>query len=195
MGHQRDGEPLENYRRCRCEPLFGTQRSRLIRRPKKRRIAAQSAALDGGNVGQEGSRCAGPSGFPAVPRVSLAGSPSPPRARARQRRPLVVSGVSRLHSSSGSLAMLAAMRRASSRVSSAPRLFLAIDVAERLPVSVADDETGGDFLNGPGRREVARHIVFCYYQNRLRRAALLTRCVAASGGRVSGRAPGRCAIH
>ena len=52
-------------------------------------------------------------------------------------------------SSSGSLAMLAAMRRASSRVSSlaadAVRLLLEIDVGERLPVGVADDEAGVRF--------------------------------------------------
>jgi hypothetical protein len=49
-------------------------------------------------------------------------------------------------SSSGSLAMLAAMRRASSRVSKASRrppsrVFFELDVAERLPAGVADDET------------------------------------------------------
>ena len=37
-------------------------------------------------------------------------------------------------------------------------LLLAIDVSERLPVGVADDEAGVGFLDGPGRREVAlRH--------------------------------------
>jgi len=52
----------------------------------------------------------------------------------------------------------------------------------RAPViSIADDEAGVGFLNGPGRRESARHIVFCYYRNRSRRAAL----TPASGGRVS----------
>ena len=55
----------------------------------------------------------------AVPPVSLADNPSPPGGPAPgQRRPLVVSGAPRLRSSSGSLAMLTAMRRASSRVSS-----------------------------------------------------------------------------
>ena len=47
-------------------------------------------------------------------------------------------------SSSGSLAMLAAMRRASSRVRSfgrrsTTRLLLEVDVRERLPVGIADD--------------------------------------------------------
>ena len=35
-------------------------------------------------------------------------------------------------------------------------LLLEIDVGERLPVGVADDEAGVGFLDGPGRREVAR---------------------------------------
>jgi hypothetical protein len=56
-------------------------------------------------------------GFPAMPPVSLADRPSPPKAprRAREGRWwfLVSHG---LLSSSGSLAMLAAIRRASSRV-------------------------------------------------------------------------------
>jgi hypothetical protein len=63
-----------------------------------------------------------------------------------------------LRSSSGSLAMLAAIRLASSLVSSlAPgassRLILEIDVRERLPVGVADDEAGVR-LGGPGREAV-----------------------------------------
>jgi hypothetical protein len=37
------------------------------------------------------------------------------------------------------------------------RLLLAIDVSERLPVGVADDEAGVGLLDGPGRREAARH--------------------------------------
>jgi hypothetical protein len=42
------------------------------------------------------------------------------------------------------------------RVSSG--LILEVDVGERLPVGVADDEADVDFLNGPGRRESAgRH--------------------------------------
>ena len=59
----------------------------------------------------------------------------------------------------GSFAMLAAMRRASSRVSSlaavaATRLLLEMDAAERLLARVANDEAG--FLSGPARRETAR---------------------------------------
>ena len=43
-------------------------------------------------------------GFPAMPPVSLADSPSPPKATAPgQRRPLVVSGVSRLARQLGQL--------------------------------------------------------------------------------------------
>jgi hypothetical protein len=62
-----------------------------------------------------------------------------------------------LRSSSGSLAMLAAMRRASSRVSSLAaarraRLLLEIDVGERLPGRIADDEAGVRRLDGLGRR-------------------------------------------
>ena len=58
--------------------------------------------------------------------------------------------------SSGSLAMLAVIRRASSRVSklgrrSPPRLVLEIDIRKLLSVVVAHDETCG----GPGRREAA----------------------------------------
>ena len=38
------------------------------------------------------------------------------------------------------------------------RLLPLIDVGERLPVGVADDEAGVGFLGGPGRREAAlRH--------------------------------------
>ena len=44
----------------------------------------------------------------------------------------------------------------------------------RLPVGIADDEAGVHLLCGPGK--AARHIVFCYYRNRSRRAA--TRSVA-----------------
>jgi hypothetical protein len=36
------------------------------------------------------------------------------------------------------------------------RLLLAIDVGERLPAGVADDETGLLLLDRPGRREAAR---------------------------------------
>jgi hypothetical protein len=36
-----------------------------------------------------------------------------------------------------------------------PRLILEIDVRERLPVGVADNETGVGLLGGPGRREAA----------------------------------------
>jgi hypothetical protein len=35
------------------------------------------------------------------------------------------------------------------------RLLLEIDVGERLPVGVADDEAGVGLLDGPGRREAA----------------------------------------
>ena len=57
--------------------------------------------------------------------------------------------------------MLAAMRRASSRVRSAPpldvQLFLEIDVSERLTIGVADDEAGVVHLvERPRRREAAR---------------------------------------
>ena len=63
-------------------------------------------------------------------------------------------------SSSGNLAKLAAMRRASSLVSSLaaerPTGFvLEIDIGERLPVVVAHDEAGVCPLDGPGRREAA----------------------------------------
>ena len=34
-----------------------------------------------------------------------------------------------------------------------PRLVLEIDVSERTPVGVADDEAGVGFLGGPGRRK------------------------------------------
>jgi hypothetical protein len=36
-----------------------------------------------------------------------------------------------------------------------PLLLLEIDVGQRLPVGVADDEAGGILLDGPGRREAA----------------------------------------
>ena len=39
---------------------------------------------------------------------------------------------------------------------SPPEFILAIDVGERLPISVADDEAGVGLLDGPGRREAAR---------------------------------------
>ena len=64
-------------------------------------------------------------------------------------------------SSSGSLAMLAAIRRASSRVSklaarAAAGVTLEIHLGERLAVVVADDEAGAvHFLDGPWRREAA----------------------------------------
>ena len=54
-------------------------------------------------------------------------------------------------SSSGSFATLAAMRRASSRVSS----LLAIDEGQCLPAAVADDETRSRLLDGPRRWEAA----------------------------------------
>jgi hypothetical protein len=50
-------------------------------------------------------------------------------------------------SRSGSFATLAAMRRASSRVSRC--------AAERRPGVILHDETGIRFLDGPGRREAA----------------------------------------
>jgi len=34
-------------------------------------------------------------------------------------------------------------------------LILEIDIGERLPVSVLDDEAGGEILDRPGRREAA----------------------------------------
>ena len=62
----------------------------------------------------------------------------------------------------GSLAVLAAMRRASSRVEevrrcSPSRLILEIDVRERLPDRpfFPDDEASVRFLDGPRRREAA----------------------------------------
>jgi hypothetical protein len=75
-------------------------------------------------------------------------------------------------SKSGSLAMLAAIRLASSPVSSfaadlRPGSFLEIDVGERLAVVIAHDEAGVQFLNGPRRREavgrafVARNCFHC----------------------------------
>ena len=36
------------------------------------------------------------------------------------------------------------------------RLLLEIDVGERLPVAIANDEAGVGLLDGPGRREAAR---------------------------------------
>jgi hypothetical protein len=51
-------------------------------------------------------------------------------------------------SSSGSLAMFAAMRHASSRV-------IEVGVGQRLPLAVADDEAGVRLLDGLGRREAA----------------------------------------
>ena len=38
----------------------------------------------------------------------------------------------------------------------ASRLILEIDVGERLPIGIADDEAGVGLLGGPGRREAAR---------------------------------------
>jgi len=66
-----------------------------------------------------------------------------------------------LRNSSGSLAILAAIRRASSRVSGLAadrqaRLFLEIDIGKLLSVVVAYDEAGGLFLNRPGRRSGGR---------------------------------------
>jgi len=57
------------------------------------------------------------------------------------------------------LAKFAAMRRASSlrerlRRRAPTGFVLEIEIAERLPVVVADDEAG--VLDGPGRREAAR---------------------------------------
>ena len=56
--------------------------------------------------------------------------------------------------------MFAAIRRASSRVSSLaaerrPWLILDIDIRELLSVVIAHDEAGGLFLDGPGRRIAA----------------------------------------
>ena len=61
---------------------------------------------------------------------------------------------------SSNFATLAAIRRASSRVSSLaaerrPRLLLEIDVRERLSVTILHDETSLAFFDGPGRREAA----------------------------------------
>jgi hypothetical protein len=66
-------------------------------------------------------------------------------------------------SSTGSSAMLAAMRRASSRVSRfcarpTTRLVLILQVCKRLPVVIADDEAGAVVLNLPPRRKATvRH--------------------------------------
>jgi hypothetical protein len=58
----------------------------------------------------------------------------------------------------GSLAIFAAIRRASSLASNLAvdclaRLVLVIDVSELLPGAVLHDEAGANILNGPGRRE------------------------------------------
>ena len=65
--------------------------------------------------------------------------------------------------SSGSLAMFASIRRASSRVSSfaartPARLILEIDIGQFLPGVVLHDEAGVHFLDGPGRREAGAGI-------------------------------------
>jgi hypothetical protein len=60
---------------------------------------------------------------------------------------------------SGSLAMLAAMRLVAGEQLGrrAPTgLVREIDVGQRLPAGVADDEAGVGFFGGPGRREAAR---------------------------------------
>ena len=62
---------------------------------------------------------------------------------------------------SGNFATLAAMRRASSLVSRfavqrRPVSLHEVDVGQRLPVLVADDEAGVALVNGPRRREAAR---------------------------------------
>jgi len=81
-----------------------------------------------------------------------------------QRRPALAPAGNALDfpfSSSGNLAKLTAMRRASSRVSSLagerrPGSFLEIELPERLPGAVADDEAGVVcLLDRPGRREAA----------------------------------------
>ena len=61
------------------------------------------------------------------------------------------------------LTMFAAIRRASSRVrrcaaTRSSRLLLDVDVGQRVPVVIADDETGIGLFGGPRRREAAgRH--------------------------------------
>jgi hypothetical protein len=55
-----------------------------------------------------------------------------------------------------SFALFAAIRRASSRVRRFVGLLLVIDIRERLPVLVADDETSLDLVGAPRRREAAR---------------------------------------
>src|SRR5215469_9118394 len=67
-------------------------------------------------------------------------------------------------SSSGSLAIFAAIGRASSLVSSlaadsAAWFILEIDISERLSVVVAHDKTRGLFLNRPRRRKATCHQV------------------------------------
>ena len=51
------------------------------------------------------------------------------------------------------------------------RLLLEIDVGERLPVGVADDEAGVGLLDGPGRREAGRGPRWHYFRNRRSRLA------------------------
>jgi hypothetical protein len=66
-----------------------------------------------------------------------------------------------LRSNFGSLAMFAAIRRASSLLSNLaaerrPGSLSIIDVAQRLTVCVVHDETVRHYFGGPGRREAAR---------------------------------------
>jgi hypothetical protein len=67
-----------------------------------------------------------------------------------------------LRKSSGSLAILAGIRRASSLVSglaadSRVGLFLKIDIDDLLAVAVANDKGGLQFFDGPGWREASRY--------------------------------------
>lgn len=48
---------------------------------------------------------------------------------------------------------------AASHCRSSPRLLLEVDVGQRLPVLVADDETGAGLIDLPWRREAARRAI------------------------------------
>jgi hypothetical protein len=63
------------------------------------------------------------------------------------------------------------------------RLILEIDVRERLPVGVADDEAGVGLLDGPGRREAARRATWWMLSGYLQTAqAKLMHCLCACLG-------------
>jgi len=73
-----------------------------------------------------------------------------------------------LESSSGSFAMFAAIRRASSLLSilaadRRPGSFLEIEITERLTVGIAHGKTRGLFLDRPGRREASLGAYNCEF--------------------------------